>query len=197
MTSRTAPARALGFRCLGPQVAGRGCLGSAPRPGTPSEPRHRARAEYLGGQSSLVPRLCESLVIDPSSYTCTNSTSGATCWGTINAAGLFKNIGWAVFPEGGSNGVRSGNADAVGGVGPLALNLPCHQGFSDVFAIRARHRERQSKANPSARPAAEAPVGRAARPHGGEVRPTRSRPRPRQRPHKAAKLGNLLNGAVQ
>lgn len=137
MTSRTAPARALGFRCLGPQVAGRGYLGSAPRPGTPSEPRHRARAyaEYLGGQSSLVPRLCESLVIDPSSYTCTNSTSGATCWGTINAAGLFKNIGWAVFPEGGSNGVRSGNADAVGGVGPLALNLPCHQGFSDVFAI--------------------------------------------------------------
>jgi hypothetical protein len=75
------------------------------------------------------------LVIDPSSYTCTNSTSGATCWGTINAAGLFKNIGWAVFPEGGSNDVKSGNADAVGGVGPLALNLPCHQGFSDVFAI--------------------------------------------------------------
>jgi len=64
VTSRTAPARALGFRCLGPRVAGRGYLGSAPRPGTPSEPRHRARAyaEYLGGQSSLVPRLCESRV---------------------------------------------------------------------------------------------------------------------------------------
>jgi hypothetical protein len=78
------------------------------------------------------------LVIDPSSYPCTDSTSGATCWGAISAAGLFPKIGWAVFATGGTESVRSGTADEVGSVGPdppVPLNLPCHQGFPDVFAI--------------------------------------------------------------
>jgi hypothetical protein len=78
------------------------------------------------------------LIIDPSSYPCTDSTSGATCWGAISAAGLFKNIGWAVFPSGGTEPARFGTADAGGAVGPdppVPLNLPCQQGFPDVFAI--------------------------------------------------------------
>jgi hypothetical protein len=78
------------------------------------------------------------LIIDPSSYPCTDSTSGATCWGAISAAGLFKNIGWAVLASGGTQPARSGVADAVGAVGPdppVPLNLPCGQGFPNVFAI--------------------------------------------------------------
>jgi hypothetical protein len=75
------------------------------------------------------------LVIDTSSpsnpYPCTASPSG--CWGIISAASLFPNIGWGVFAAG--EEVRSGFADAGGGVGQVQLNLPCDQGFPEVTAI--------------------------------------------------------------